>query len=350
MDSLKLIEDLAQAFGAPGFEDDVIKVAKKYVPKGYTASHDSLLNFYMQKERDPSKPTVLLDAHSDEVGCIVQAIKDNGSIVFAPLGEWVAATIYAQRIDILNLNNEVITGVIASKMTHFGADEGVAPKIHEMVIDVGASSKQEVIEKFNIAPGCPIVPKSSFEQFGDVLISKAFDCRLGCAAVIEVLERANGLNLGVNLEGVLSSQEEIGHRGATVAGRVTKPDVVICFEGSPADDTLVEPHMVQTRMGQGPMLRHMDGSMITNPRFLRFALDIAKRCQIPCQESVRTRSYTNGAAFHLRNNGIPTIVISCPVRYVHSHNSMAKFSDYLETVRLTLEVVKGLDREVVKGF
>jgi len=350
MESLNMIKEFALAFGAPGFEDDVLEVAKKYAPKGYTTRRDSTLNFYMEKERDVNKPTILIDAHSDEIGLMVHAIKPDGTLVFRTLGGWVPAALYAQKMIVKNQDGQFVSGVIVATMPHFGGGDETKPTIESMTIDIGANSKQEVIEKYKINLGSPIVPASDFEQRGDIMIAKAFDCRIGCAAVMDVLAQLDNTKLGVNVVGTLTSQEEVGIRGAKVAINQVKPDIAICFEGAPADDTLAPAHMIQTALGKGPMLRHIDGGMITNPRYLRFVLDLATKKNIPVQESVRTKGSTNGAMFHLAENGIPTIVIGCPVRYAHSHNSMASVSDYNNAVALAVEVAKLLSSDIINNF
>lgn len=350
MNQLNMIKELTLAFGAPGFEDDVLDVAKKYVPQGYQTRRDSVLNLYMEGERNPQKPTILIDAHSDEIGLMVQAIKADGSLVFHTLGGWVPAALYAQKMIVKNTAGDLISGVIVATMPHFGGGAETKPTIEGMTLDIGASSREEVIEKYKIKPGCPIVPASDFEQRGDIMIAKAFDCRIGCAAVLDVLGQVKDLDLGVNVVGTLTSQEEIGMRGAKVAVQQVKPDLAICFEGAPADDTLAPAHMVQTALGKGPMLRHIDGGMVTNPRYLRYALDIAQQNNIPTQEAVRTKGSTNGAVFHLSNDGVPTIVIGCPVRYAHSHNSIASITDYQNAVALAVAVVKSLNQDIINKF
>ena len=348
MDSVQLIKDLTTAFGPAGFEEDVVAVAKKYVPAGYTCERDSLMNFFMFKDAYKEKaPTVLIDAHSDEIGLMVQAVKPNGAIVFNSLGGWVPMTLLAQKMSVRNLKGELITGVIAARAPHFGGiDE--APKLNSLILDVGATSKEEVENEYKIAPGCPVVPKVDFEIRNDTMIAKAFDDRIGCAIVIEALGALKDSELCV--VGALSAQEEVGCRGAEVVASRVSPDFAICLEGAPADDTFAEPHMIQTRMGKGPMLRHMDGGMITNPRALRFALDVAAKEGIAVQEAVRTAGGTNGRAINLSGNGVPVVVISCPVRYAHSHHTIASLSDYKACVALTAAIVKALSAEVIQGF
>ena len=350
MNSIKLVKDLSLAFGAPGFEDDVLDIARKYVAPAYNTRHDSLLNFYIEKERNMNLPTILLDAHSDEVGLMVHAIKPDGTLAFTTLGGWVPASLYAQRMVVRNTKGEYISGVIVATMPHFGGNANTAPTIETMSLDIGASSKAEAEEVYGMAIGCPIVPSSAFEQRGDIIMCKAFDDRLGCAAVLEVLDKVKDTSLNVNVVGTLTSQEEVGMRGAKVAINQVAPQLAICFEGAPADDTLMQPYMVQTALGKGPMLRHIDGGMITNPRFLRFALETARNNNIPVQESVRTKGSTNGASFSVSANGIPTIVIACPVRYAHSNNSMANITDYTHAVSLAVEIIKSLNAEIIGNF
>jgi len=346
MDSIKLIKDLSTAFGPPGFEEDVVAVAKKYVPAGYTATRDSLMNYYMYKDNHKKDaPTVLIDAHSDEIGLMVHAIKPNGTIVFHNLGGWVPMVLLAQKMLVRNLDGQLITGVVATRAPHYGG-MAEAPKLDSLVLDIGAKSREEAVQEYKIAPGCPIVPQTDFQQQGDTMINKAFDDRLGCAIVLEALEGLKDSDLRV--VGALSSQEEVGLRGAKVVGNRVAPDFAICLEGAPADDTFSEPHMIQTRMGKGPMLRYIDGGMITNPRAIRFALDVAAKEGIAVQEAVRTAGGTNGGAIHLSGMGVPVIVISCPVRYAHSHHSMASFSDYKACVALVTAIVRALNAEVIK--
>ena len=353
MESVKMIKDLATAFGAPGFEDEVVAIARRYAPAGAGIVEDSMRNLFIcpKGEADPSLPTVLVDAHSDELGLMVQAIMSNGNIVFTYLGDWVPGALSSQKVSIKNLDGELITGIVATKPPHFGGEESL-PNLSAMIIDIGATSYEEVTETFKIAPACPIVPYTdfSYDALHDIMMSKAFDCRLGCAAVLEVMHEVKDLQLNVNAVGALSAQEEIGIRGAHIVANRVKPDIAICFEGCPADDTFAQPHLMQTRLKHGPMLRHLDQGMVTNPRFMRFALDLAKEFHIPVQEAVRTGGRTNGAVYHLSNMGVPTIVIGLPVRYVHSHNSIASFADYKKGVQLAIEVIKALNYEKITSF
>ena len=188
------------------------------------------------------------------------------------------------------------------------------------------------------------------KQGRDLMIGKAFDCRLGCAALVQTLDLLAGKDLAVDVTGAFAVQEEMGMRGAAVTANRVKPDAAIVFEGCPADDTVAEPWLVQTAIHKGPMLRHLDARMITNPRFQRYALDLAEELGIPVQESVRTGGSTNGGAIHLSNLGVPVIVIGIPVRYIHTHYGLAALADVEDAARLACALLEGLDGARIGGF
>lgn len=352
---MELIKDISNADGVSGFEDDVLKVLRNYGGELGTFTEDSLRNLYLDyKTNKGSRPVVQIDAHTDEVGFMVRAVNPNGTIHFTNLGGWVPYHIPAHKVRIRNREGKNIIGVVASKPPHFMSAEEreKSVEISDMVIDVGASSMEEVVQKLKIGIGAPIVPDVDFayDEERGLMLGKAFDCRLGCAAAIAMMDGLTNEDLQVDMKAGFAVQEEVGIRGSVVTARQIKPDVAIVFEGSPADDTFLPPHLAQTVMNKGPMLRHMDARMITNPRFLRLALDIAAEKNIPVQEAVRTGGATNGGSIHLANQGVPVIVIGLPVRYIHTHYGYAAVCDFENSVRLGMEVIKALNKEIISGF
>ena len=108
--------------------------------------------------------------------------------------------------------------------------------------------------------------------------------------------------------------------------------------------------MVQTAIKHGPMLRHIDARMITNPRYQRYALNLAEELGIPVQDAVRSGGATNGAAIHLSNSGVPVIVIGIPVRYAHTHYGISAYSDFDNAVKLACELLKRFDKDLIYSF
>ena len=355
MNPLDMISAFSNAFGPSGFEDDVVALARSFAPQGARVEEDCLRNLYIhRRENTGDRPVLQLDAHSDEVGFMVQAIRPNGTLKFVPLGSWVNSNIPAHKVKVRARDGNLISGVTAAKPPHFMTAEEKAkmPALEEMSIDVGASSPEEARERFGIRVAAPAAPDVAFEydEKHDLMIGKAFDNRLGCAAIVATLEKIAGEQLAVDVVGAMAAQEEMGTRGANVTARRVRPDIAIVFEGCPADDTVVEPWLSQTAIHRGPMLRHLDARMITNPRFQRWALDLAQALQIPVQEAVRMGGATNGAPIHLSNQGVPCIVIGFPVRYIHSHYGIASLADFENGVRLAAEIIRRLDAERIRQF
>ena len=353
---LSMIEALSNAKAPSGFEDETIAAARAYVQDLGPLKEDHLRNFYIGRaDNTGNKPLMMLDAHADEVGFMVHSIHENGTIRFVTIGGWSTTTLPSSKVLVRNALGEFIPGIIAAKPVHFmSAAERTNGTIElkNLVIDVGAVSKEEAIRDFHIRIGEPIVSdvRFSYDAAHDVMMGKAFDCRIGCAALIETMHRLKGEQLDVDVTGVLSAQEEVGERGATVAVNTVKPDIAICFEGCPADDTFTEPYAIQTALKKGPMIRFMDCSIICSPRYQRYTLDLAERLGLPVQSSVREGGGNNGAIINKSLDGIPVIVIGVPVRYIHSHYGITSYFDFEASVQLAVEVIRSLNQDIIDGF
>lgn len=353
--NLKMIADLSNAMGVSGFEDQVVDKARSYSEGLGRIKEDTLRNLFIyRKENTGGRPVVQLDAHSDEVGFMVQAIRPNGCLQIIPLGSWITCNIPGTKVWVRNGDGEYIPGIVGSKPPHYMSEHErkSAPEFGQLFVDIGAGSMEEAVRDFKIRIGEPIVPfaEFSYNNEHDIMMGKAFDNRLGCAAAISTLRALEGQELKVDVAAGIASQEEVGARGAAVTSRVIKPDVAVVFEGCPADDTFANSYEIQTAIKKGPMLRHIDARMITNYRFLRFALDLAAKKGLSVQEAVRSGGSTNGASIHLSNEGVPTIVIGIPVRYAHTHYGIASYYDFDISVRLACEILRELDEEIIGSF
>jgi putative aminopeptidase FrvX len=352
--NLAMIAELSNTPGVSGFEDEAAAAVRRHGQGLGEISEDAMRNVYIRRPGGGGMPVLQLDAHSDEVGFMIKTIRPNGTLEFVALGGWVASNVGAHRVLVRNDEGTYIPGIVASKPPHYlsDAEKKAAPEIGAMVIDVGASSAKEIREMYHISVAAPVVPDVQFEYQSehDIMIGKAFDNRLGCAAVLAVMRELAGDTLNVSLTGTFAAQEEVGLRGATVTAQQVRPDIAIAFEGSPADDTVAESYAVQTAVKKGPMLRHIDARMITNPRFQRFALDLARKTGIPAQEAVRTGGSTNGGVIHLTGRAVPVIVIGIPVRYIHSHYGIASYADFENSICLACEVIHALDADIIRGF
>lgn len=352
MTDINLIKDLTTAFGPSGFEDDVLTVIKKYL-NGFDIETDSMNNLFAKSKKNSNKPiTVMLDAHTDEVGFMVQSIMDNGTLMFVPLGGWVPTNIPAHLVGIKNNRGEIVEGITGSTPPHFmSEEERKRPlSIDTMFLDIGAKSREEVINDFGIEVGAPVAPLVDFRHYSkrNLIRGKAFDNRLGCCSIIETLKRLEGKNLNVNVVGAFAAQEEVGMRGAKITSAKVKPDLAILFEGSPADDRYFPAGVAQGVLGGGTQIRHMDQSYISSFEYIKFAKEIADKNNIKYQSAVRRAGSTNAGAIHLSGEGVPVLVLGIPSRFVHSHYNFADLTDFEATVDLAVNVIENLDEESVK--
>lgn len=352
MDFLRLVEKLSNARGASGFEDEVIEIAREYCAGFATFEEDSMRNLYIYPKHNGKGPCVMLDAHSDEVGFMVQAIKPDGTLRFVPIGGWNEKALPSSKVQVYT-SEGYISGVISAVPPHFmTAEQRNAPVTYEsLAIDVGATSAAEAAG-FGIKIGAPVLPLSPFEydEKHKILQGKAFDDRLGVAVVLETLKRLQNEKLDVQLVGVISSQEEVGERGITAVMGKIKPQAAICFEGGPADDTFTPEYLIQDRLKGGAMIRHMDRTVICTPRFVEFSQKVAKKHGVKVQMAVRSGGGNNGAYIISANGGTPVIVACVPVRYIHTFNCIAAFEDVQSNVDLGVALLKELNGEIIKGF
>ncbi len=346
--TIKLIQELSDAFGPSGFEEEVVSVVKKH-SSNLEFKVDYMNNTYLSlKSNTGSRPLLMLDAHLDEVGFMVQSILGNGLISFIPIGGWIPSNVPAHTVLIKNQKGQKIRGIVASKPPHFMTDgEKTAPlSLDQLTIDVGASSREEVMREYAIQIGDPIAPEVSFEYNKDsgIMFGKAFDNRLGCAALMMTMEALAKLsNLPFDVIGALASQEEVGTRGAQVTAQVVKPDVAIVFEGSPADDLYMDKDSAQCVLNRGTQIRHMDASYISHHRLIQFAKKVANDHHIPYQSAVRKRGGTNAGRIHMAHQGVPVLVLGVPSRYIHTHYNFAAINDLEATVALAKQVALQLD-------
>ncbi|MDD6367562.1 MAG: M42 family metallopeptidase [Stecheria intestinalis] len=351
MEEIERIIALSNAFGPSGFEDEVSDLVKDEL-SWLEPEEDHMRNVRAVLNPDDSgKPKVMLDSHLDEVGVIVQAVKPDGTMKFLKIGGISDSSFPSSRFRLRNRDGKDYAAIVAAKPPHFmTAAERLQPvSFDQMVLDAGTCSREET-ERMGLGIASPGVPDvtCTYDEGRQLFEGKAFDCRIGVAAEIQTLAELQGKDLPCVVQGAFSVQEEVGERGVYANYKALKPDVMIAFEGCPADDTFQEPYLVQAALRKGPMLRHFDVSMITNPHFQKLALDLAVEEGIPVQESVRSGGGTDGGRIY--PEGVPSIVIGIPVRYIHSGNCWCTYQDYRAAVDLAVTLVSHLDQNTVDSL
>ena len=339
-----LLKKFSEAHGISGHEDEVRNlVAQELEGCGEFSSDGSGSLFCTNGD---SGPRVMLAAHMDEIGFLVQNITANGFLQLVGIGGWWPHTLLSQRVLVKTRSGRSVQGVIGSKPPHF-LPEGQRNSVMSMealFVDVGAESAEQVKNEFGIHLGDPVVPDAAF-------MGKAFDNRAGLSVMIEAFKTLCREGHPNTLIAAATVQEEVGTRGAKTAGVAMRPDCVIVLEGPPADDT---PGFTvadsQGALGGGVQIRLFDPTAITNPRLAALAEKTAADAGIPFQLTVRRSGGTDAAALHLSGRGVPTIVLGIPTRYIHAHNGVLDLRDYRAAVELTVALVRALDREAVEAL
>ncbi|HRN68438.1 MAG TPA: M42 family metallopeptidase [Promineifilum sp.] len=344
----QFLKALTEAHGVPGYETEVRAVLRQYMSPLGDLSQDKLGSLICRQPGDG--PRVMLAGHMDEIGLIITHIDDSGFLKFLQLGGWWDQTLLSQRV-IVKTHKGDIVGVVGAKPPHLlSADErGKMVEKKDMYIDIGSTSKAET-EAAGVRVGDPVVPDSEFVVMagGKTYLAKAFDNRVGCAVVIDVLRHYRNAAHPNDLYGVQTVMEEVGVRGATTSARAVDPDVAIVLESDIAGDVPgIKNEQSSVRLGGGPGLSVFDSRMIPNTKLRNLVIDTAAEQGIPLQFSNMPGGATDGAAIHMNNVGVPTVVIGVPSRHIHSHGSIIHRDDYDNAVKLVTALVAKLDAATV---
>ncbi len=348
-ETTELLKRVTEAHGVPGYETEVRAVLRELMEPLGEVAQDKLGSLICHQVGDG--PKVMLAGHMDEIGFMANHITDEGFIKFIQLGGWWDQVLLGQRVIIKTRQGDVL-GVIGAKPPHLlnAEERDKVVKKKDMFIDIGASSRAEV-EAAGVRLGDPIVPDSQFSVLanGKTYLSKAFDDRVGCALVVDVLRHfAAGNDHPNDLYGVATVMEEVGLRGATTSARAVDPDVAIILESDIAGDVPgIKDEESSIKMGGGPTMLIYDARMIPNLALRDLVIDIAAELDIPLQFSAIQGGATDGAAIHLHGTGVPTVVIAVAARHIHSHGAIIHRDDYDRALQLLNTLIARLDHETV---
>ena len=339
---IELIKKLSEAHGVPGSEERIKSIIKSELDKTCKISEDILGNLIAEKKGDGKK--IMIAAHMDEIGLMVRHIDENGFIKFLTLGGFFDQTLLNQSV-ILHTKKGPLPGVIGSKPPHL-MDEKERDKIikaKEMFIDVGAKSDENARE-IGIIVGDYITFDVGFRKLKNNLITgKAFDNRLGCVCMIEVMKKVKTPH---TIYGVGTVQEEVGLKGARTSAYNLEPDIAIALDVAPAGDFPgTKPEESKIKLGGGPVITVVDGKgrgIITHPELRNRLVEIAGKEKIPYQLEVGEGGTTDATAIQLTKGGIVSGVVSVPTRYIHTPVEVANMGDIEQVVKLIIAYIEKL--------
>ncbi len=285
---------------------------------------------------DPDAPTLMLEAHADEIGYIVKHITSDGFLRIDRIGgsDWAAAR--GRRVTIFGDRGEVL-GVIGNTAIHLRDRSGgeKAPEQHELYVDIGAAKAEEV-QEMGIRVGHPAVYTDGPERFGkDRLVGRALDNRIGGFIIAEVIKAlASGDRPVATVVALNAVQEEIGGYGARMAAHRLRPDVCLVLDVTHATDSPGIEHDKHGKvaLGGGPSLTH---GTVNHPEVVKRLMSVAADAGIPIQHEASSRSTsTDTDSIFQIGDGIPSALVSLPLRYMHSVVEVADFGDVEKVIAL----------------
>lgn len=329
MEQLKeLLFALCSAAGTPGAEGDVAQVAKKALEPYCEVTIDHMGNVIAFMGDKQSQRQVMLDAHLDQVGLIVTRIDEDGFLRVAPCGGVDRRVLPGAPVTVYG--KERITGIVCCLPPHLIEDDGnTVEPVDKMMVDIGLS-RDEAEQR--VALGDRIIvhgfPRSLLHHR---VTSAALDDRAGCAAVIRCAQLLKDKPLTCGLTLLLSSREETGSQGAKTGTFRVFPTEAIAVDVTFADQPGVPVHKCGN-LGKGPMI---GVSPILDKEMQNKLLHIAKDEEIPYQIEVMGGSTgTNADAISVTQTGVPTALISIPLRYMHTPVEVIDLADIEHTAKL----------------
>jgi endoglucanase len=339
-----MLKQLSEAVGVSGDEGAVRVIIKEAI-----ADHvdemwvDNLGNLLAIKRGTGAvELRVLLDAHMDEVGMMITGIESDGTLRFKPVGGLDNRVMLGKTVVV---GPKQLPGVIGGKPIHLlerGEHDSVV-RVKEMRIDIGAAKKDVASGKVKIGDRATFA--TEFVDLGPTMMGKAFDDRVGCAVIIDLLQ---GDPFPFDLLVAFTVQEEVGLRGARVAAYRLEPDIAFALEGTLCDDLPKEDDVSPvTELGKGPALSVMDRRTIADPRLVSFLASTAEKHGIPFQFRRVIGGATDAGAIHLSRSGVPSAGISLPCRYIHAPAAICSKVDFENTIRLMRAALNDLTPAVI---
>ncbi len=337
MSIIETTKELLSVPGISGFEEDIAELAckklKAYCPDARITKTKTVVG--AAASADPQAPTVMLEAHLDRIGLIVTAVDDNGFVEFASLGGVDERILPTSEVYILG--KERVYGVIGAKPPHITSKEESkeAVRAENLLIDTGLGEKASEL----ISVGDPILLDYRFnELLNGRITSAALDNRVSMAAIFEILEDLKGKDLPVNVAVAFTSGEEMGLQGAYTVTREIQPDLAVILDVTygrtpDCEDIDTFPLGSGAAILRGPNV-HYD--------MTKKVMAVAKKHSIPYEIEVAPRnSGTTAWAIQNSGEGVPCVILSIPLRYMHTTVETVDLFDVECVCRLVKEIICG---------
>jgi endoglucanase len=340
-----LLHNLLRAAGPSGYEAPAAAVWREAASFA-TLSADGI-GSSVARIGEPA-PLLAVVGHIDEIGLVVRHIDDKGFLWFAPIGGWDPQILVGQRVEVEGPGGPV-AGVVGRKPLHL-LDADARKKVVELKglhIDIGADGREAAAELVRV--GDPVVIATDpLALYGRRLVSRAMDNRLGAYVALEALRRCHerGSLQGSSFAAIAAVQEEIGLFGARTSAFAVEPDLAIVVDVTHATDApgIDEKELGSHSLGSGPVIYR--GATLS-PKVFELLVETAKAAGIEHTVGATGNSTgTDADAVQFARSGIPTSLVSIPLRYMHSPVEMVDLDDVEATVELIAAFAARLDGDI----
>ena len=306
---LKLLCNTPGAAGMSAIADTAAELLRQMAEDVCVDKMGNVIGYVYSK--NPDAPTIMLEAHMDEIGFLVTHIDDSGFVYVNGAGGIDGRVLTAQEVNIYG--DDVYSGVFCSTPPHLTDKDGELPKLSDRGIDVGMTAEEA---KKHIPLGSRVTFAPHFCDLSDTVVcSKALDDRAGIAAILHCLRLLDASTIPVNVAVAFCVQEELGCRGSDPAARRIQPDAAIITDVSFAVTHDAQPHKCG-KLGKGVMIgiSPILSSVMSDKLF-----DLAEKKSIPYQYEVMGGG-TGTDADHISGclTGVPSSLLSIPQRYMHT--------------------------------
>lgn len=346
-ESQKLLEELIITPSPTGYETKGQKIWKEYLEKySDRVESDSYGSALARIETNADVATVMIEAHADEIGMVVQHISEKGFVTLNKLGGSDSTIARGKRVYIHNKNGHV-TGVVGNTAIHLQDNKnggGKQPAWKDIYVDIGVSSKEEALELIQV--GDPVTYADDLEFLNDEIITgRALDNRIGSFAISQVMRNLykKKSKLRVNVLALNSVQEEVGGFGARMMSFRHMPDAAIVTDVTHATDTpgINNKEHGAVRLGEGPTVQHGGAN---HAAVVSLIGKTASEKEIDIQhEATSIRTGTDTDSIFYQRTGIPSALISLPLRYMHSPVETASLADLENLIKLMTETVLAME-------